>query len=116
MKKGAGASPLFPKTDPPKTGISVEVEFQPPREANLFRTTLPSKRANRVPAFDTLITINHSIDKIRFNSVTGTKSDAHPTNPLQNPTDNLGDKSILWERHPCYINVTRALPSVSATL
>jgi hypothetical protein len=34
MKKGAGASPLF-LIDPPKPD-SVEVEFRPPREANLL--------------------------------------------------------------------------------
>jgi len=34
--KGAGASPLLKRSDPPITGNSVEVECQPPREANLM--------------------------------------------------------------------------------
>ncbi len=69
MKKGAGASPPFLRTDPPKPESQSRLGIRPPREANLFEQRCFWKRANHVPAFAWKFTIEQAPESTGVSSL-----------------------------------------------
>src|SRR5229473_2862596 len=105
MKKGAGASPPFLRTDPPKPESQSRLGIRPPREANLFEQRCFWKRANHVPAFAWKFTIEQAPESTGVSSLCTSQDRINARFSLQIPTEKQWHESILWEAtlplHPC---------------
>jgi hypothetical protein len=96
-KKGAGASPLSFRTDPPKPESQSRLGIRPPREANLFAQRCFWKRANHVPAFAGKSTIEQTSESTGVSSLCTSQDRTNARFSLQIPTEEWRYESILWE-------------------
>jgi hypothetical protein len=105
-KKGAGASPLFLITDPPKPESQSRLGSGHPGKP-IFLTSLPYWRANGVPACNRKFTIKDLHETTGVSLTAPLKPAKTERSYLQNPTGKHPHPYILWERRRCYTGVIR---------
>src|SRR5712692_7734317 len=106
MKKGAGASPPFLRTDPPKPESQSRLGIRPPREANLFEQRCFWKRANHVPAFAWKFTIEQAPESTGVSSLGGYEGTTTGGVAYRFPQRNGGVNPFFGRQQRLYMPVT----------